>query len=251
MFTLLLASAAFAAAPDLTTTTTAPTGVYVYDTGRWTIGVANVGNRDAAGTTVTIQLPTTATSPTVHVMGTVGAKSAGCSQSGTKIVCSVGTLRKGRSTSVWFDLALPESAGTLTVSTTASTTTAESNTGNNGSSAVGLPDSYLVSYTTPATLLNNHCTGTNLTSYFECELYPSSISSHTSVLETDGSLSFPDYPDYGGTWAVVDEELSFTITSVAGVEAEFVGYGVSAGCWEGLTTFPGSTYVSPYEVCVQ
>ena len=33
--------------------------------------------------------------------------------------------------------------------------------------------------------------------------------------------------------------------------AEFDGYGVDGNCFEGKTTFPGSTYMSMYEVCLQ
>lgn len=249
VLTLLCPPAEAASSPDLTTSISAPTGVYVYDSGRWNVSVTNSGNRDAAGVVVTIQLPVTNTSPQVYVMGVVGAKSATCSTSGTKLVCNVGTVKRTKTSTVWFDITLPESAGTLDFSATASTTTAETNTGNNGSTAVASLLNYTVSPATPLTVNNRHCTGTNLESFYECELFPSSLSEHTSVLEADGTISFPDYPDYGGTWSVVGEELAFTITSALGVEAEFVGYGVSATCWEGLTTFPGSTYVSPYEVC--
>jgi hypothetical protein len=102
-------------------------------------------------------------------------------------------------------------------------------------------------------LHNEHCTGTSLASFYECTLYPSSISSHDITLESDGTISFDgDPPDYTGAWSSSpDDQLSFTYSYDGTVVAEFEGYGVSSSCFEGLTTFPGSSYVAPYEVCVQ
>lgn len=36
-----------------------------------------------------------------------------------------------------------------------------------------------------------------------------------------------------------------------GVVAQLEGFGTSPGCFEGITTFPGSSYLSPYEVCLR
>lgn len=251
MLALVLAVSTAHANADLTTSIATP-AAYVYASGRYTVTVANGGSRDAANVSVSIQLPRTNTSPTVHPMGTVGSMSSGCSRSGTVITCNVGSLRKGRSTSVWFDMTVPEVAATVTFSATASTTSTERSTTNNGSSAAATLSNYVVSFAAPATIDNRHCTGTNLTSFFECELYPSSISGFSAILEADGSVSIPDEPGYSGSWVVTGDELSIVyIDPIGDVAAEFVGYGVSAGCWEGLTTFPGSTYVSPYETCLR
>ncbi len=55
---------------------------------------------------------------------------------------------------------------------------------------------------------------------------------------------------YSGCWSTSGDTLTSEYTNGGLVEAEFVGRGVnSTNCWEGLTTFPGSTYVAPYEVC--
>ena len=252
MSLLLLASTAFAASqPDLTTSFTAPATPYVYQSARWQVKVSNGGTRDASSTVITIQLPKTNTSPGVYVMGTLGAKSASCTLSGTRLTCNVGTVRKATSTTVYFDIALPESTAAISFSATASTTTGESNTANNGSSATASLFNYSPSFVGTRDVLNRHCTGTSLTSFFECELFPSSISDHVATLNSDGSISIAGYPDYGGSWSVVGDELSFEYTELGTVVAEFVGYGVDANCWEGLTTFPGSIYVSPYEVCLQ
>lgn len=246
----LVAPALAASAPDLVTTVTAPSGAYVYASAQWLVKVKNAGNRDASGATLNIQLPETNTSPQVYVMGTVGSISSSCTQSGTDLNCTLGTIRKGKTSTVSFYIALPESSGTLDLVATASTS-GDSNPANNTASATASLVNYAPSFSGSTTVTNRHCTGTGLESFFECELFPSSISEHDAVFhdDVDQTVSFPDYPDYWGTWDVVGTELSFVIESAAGVEAEFVGYGVSSNCWEGITTFPSSSYVSPYEVC--
>lgn len=248
----LFASQAYAAAsPDLTTTIIAPTATpYVYASAQWQVRVNNIGTKDAANTVLTIQLPETNTSPSVYVMGTLGAKSSSCTRSGTHYTCTVGTVRKSSSTTVYFYITLPESAGTLDFSATASTTTPESNALNNGSSAVAAQLNYSPSFSGAHTMTNRHCTGTGLESFYECELFPSSISSHTATFNADGSISFTGMPDYGGSWSVSGSQLWFEYTELGSPIADFVGYGVDASCWEGITTFPASTYVSPYEVCL-
>jgi hypothetical protein len=250
LFALLsLSNSAEAAAPDLTTSITAPASATVYASAMWQATVTNAGNRDAASVTLTVQLPTTNTSPSVYVMGTLGAKSASCVQSGTKLNCAVGTVRKYKSTTVYFYLALPESEGTLDFSTTATTTTYEPVTGNNGNTAVASLLYYSPVVTGTMDVTNRHCTGTGLEAFFECECFPSSISSHDATFNSDGSISFSFDPNYGGSWSVVGTELWFEYTELGTVVATFQGSGVDSLCWEGLTTFPGSSYVSPYEVC--
>jgi hypothetical protein len=246
----LFASTAFAAAPDVSALIIPPTTATVYSADRWQVKVSNTGNRDAAGSQVVIQLPITNTSPGVHVMGTVGAKSSSCTASGTKLTCSLGTIRKGKSSTVYFDISLPESSGTLDFSATASTTTSGNPTGNDTDTEVASVTYYSPTTAGGVTVTNRHCTGTNLEAFFECELYPSSITDHLAVFNTDGSVSIPLDSGYGGTWSISGDELSFEYTYGTTIVAEFAGHGVDdTGCWEGLTTFPGSSYVSPYEVC--
>ncbi len=244
-------STAHAAAPDITTTFTAPTGQYVYTSAKWQVTAKNVGNKDAGTVTVTVQLPTTNTSPSVSVMGTLGATN--CTTSGTKLTCTTSSLKRTKTATWYFYMNLPESAGSIDFSATASTS-GETYTGNNASSAVASLSHYAPTFTPGATFLNRHCTGTNLESFFECELYPSSIASHETVLNGDGSVTFVGYTGYTGSWALSGSELSFDYAdaTTGAIEAEFVGYAVdNTGCWEGLTTFRGSIYVSPYEVCVE
>lgn len=246
----LIASNAFAANPDVAATITPPATNTVYSATRWYVTVSNTGNQDAAGSKVVIQLPTTNTSPQVYVMGTVSAKSSSCTASGTKLTCSLGTIKRNKTSTVYFDIALPESSGTLDFSATASTTTAGNPTGNDTDTEVAVMSYYSPTTAGGVTVTNRHCTGTSLEAFFECELFPSSISSHSAVFNTDGSVSIPADGSYSGSWSISGNELTFDYTQGSVVEAEFVGHGVDGtSCWEGLTTFPGSTYVAPYEVC--
>lgn len=247
------ASLALAASPkpDLTSSFTAPTATpYVYQSGAVKVNVKNVGTATAASASVVIQLPVTNTSPGVYTMGTVGTMTSGCTASGTKVTCALGSMAKNTTKSVTINITLPESIGTLDFSAHAATTTTESSTTNNDSSYVATLNNYVVPTTASMNVTNRHCTGTGLESFFECELFPSSISEHEAVFNSDGTVSIPGYPDYSGAWSVVGDELTFNYSYFGTIEAEFVGYGVdSTNCWEGETTFPGSPYNSMYEVC--
>lgn len=245
-----LSSTAFAAA-DLVTAIGGPSAQSVYSTGRFTFTVSNVGNQTANSATVTITLPTTATTPT-YLMGTVSGMSSGCSRTGAVVTCSLGAIRKGRSASVYVDMMLPFSVDPIDFAATASTSSAENSTANNGASHTAALDTYAVSFTGPRDVVNSHCTGTGLSAYYECTLFPSSLSEHDATFNADGSISLPYGAEYGGSWSQPDANtLVFTYTEYGVVVAEFEGQGVGGDCWEGLTTFPGSSYVSPYEVCLQ
>ncbi len=249
---LLTSSAAFAAV-NLTTSIAAPSGVHVYQTGTYNVTVTNNGSAQVNAVSLTITLPTTNTSPQVYVMGTLGAKSLSCLPSGTNLVCSLGNIKKTKSVTVFFNIAIPEAAETLEISATALPT---DSTPNNVATHVVNLLNYNVTTGPAGNVTNRHCTGTGLTSFFECEKFPSSIASHESVLLADNTITFPDQPDYWGDWTQVvpggsysPQYLAFNYYSIDGLEAEFEGWGVDGNCFEGLTTFPLSTYVSPYEVC--
>lgn len=251
---LLVAGPAFAApTADLRTTITGPAAVDVDQAGTYTVTVRNAGTKDASGVVVYVQLPETNTSPGVYVMGTVGTLPGGCARSGTLITCTVGTLRKSRSSAYAIPVAFPLADQDLVIDVDAWTSTTESSTSNNTSSLTADPLPVdVVDFTGAGDMTNAHCTGTGLTSYFECELYPSSISSHTVTFALDGSISIAGYPDYGGSWeSDAPDHLVFTYTELGSPVATFEGWGVDDGCFEGLTTFiPDNGYVSPYRVCV-
>lgn len=250
---LCVATPAFAAA-DVAVTVAAPSGKYVYETGRYTVTVKNIGNKSASNVTVSVTLPQTHTSPTVYVMGTVGAMKAGCTRSGRTITCPVGTVNRGVSTQVWFDLALPQNSVPLSIGAAVSTTSVENVGGaaNNSTTVTPALLNYPVVVGPTFVATNDHCTGTNLTSYFECTLFPSSIASHETVFNTGGTLSFVDAPaSYTGDWyQSSSSHLHFRYYEDNVLVAEFDGRGTTPDCFEGITTF-GSTYVSPYEVCFQ
>ena len=67
-----------------------------------------------------------------------------------------------------------------------------------------------------------------------------------------GAITIPIAgPDYAGTWRQpTPDSLVFQYTENGTPVANFVGYGVGGRCFEGVTTFPDSVYVSPYEVCL-
>ena len=248
LITLLTLSAH--ADADLSVSLTMPTGTAVYDEDTVWVDVSNVGNKNAQSVSLTIQLPQTNTSPTVSVMGDLGAYDGDCTQSGTTLDCSLGRLKRGESVSVYLDIALPQSAAALTFEAEATTTSAESNTANNIDDADAVLTYYDVPISGPAAVTNQHCTGVGLTAFYECTLSPSSISSHAAILESDGSITL-GYPGYTGSWSQSSADtLWFAYTYYGTVVATFSGEGVDGSCFEGLTTFPGSAYVSPYQVCL-
>jgi len=259
LFTLLLAAPAALAASDLTTTiTVSPSVSQVYSNATYTVRVTNIGNQNAGNCTVQISLPPTHTSPQVYVLGTLGSKSASCTQSGTKLNCNLGTINKnGSFKTVFFNIALPVNSTSLVVSATAATTSSENSTSNNTGTRTAVQSYFATTVNAqpcaPVTMVNRHCTGTGLTAWMECTFFPSAISEHDALFHDDGSLTIPEDASYTGQWAVTTtpsgNQLTFFYDDGGGVVANFTGWGADGACFEGLVTFPGSTSVSPYEVC--
>ncbi len=243
------AQAHAAPGPDLATSVTPPAPTLVKTTSRYTFVVANIGNKNATGASVSIALPPTHTSPQVYVLGVVRGYSAGCALSGTTLSCSLGTIYRNTSKSVWVDLDLQVSAAPLVFTATASAA-GDTNPGNNSASHTASVLYHTVTAPRLGIANNNHCTGTGLTAWYECTLFPSSISSHRAEFFANGTITFPDEPGYTGTWTSSGgNQLSFLYFDPSGTEvASFNGRGAGSNCFEGLTTF-GSSYVSPYEVC--
>lgn len=249
--TFLVSTPALAASADLDVSIPATAATHVYQSATYTVDVSNVGNRRAQNVSLTVTLPETNTSPTVHVMGELDNVDSRCALVGTELHCDLGKIRKNRSKSVSFDLELPEAAAPLEISASV-TASADSNPTNDA-------DTYaptLLHYSTVvqdgdyATV--NHCTGQGLVSFFECVLFPSSISSHDFTFNGNNTLTFSNAPaGYTGEWKQLSSDsLSMTYYFQGSPVAEFEGYGSSPGCFEGITTFPNSPYVSPYEVCI-
>lgn len=251
---VLAATPAFAATqPNLGVSLSAPTSVPVYDTGHYAVTVTNSGNRNAGNVVLTIQLPVTHTSPTVHVLGTLGARDGRCSLSGTRLICGLGTIaRFGGSTVVGFDLALPYSTAPLVIDAAVTTTTLpETNPGNNSLSYTATPATVPTSVAGPIAAVNQSCTGTGLTSFFECLLYPSSIQGFDSTLELDGSVTIPEAPDATGQWAFTSpDRLVISYSDQSGPIGTLDARSVGGGCFEGPMTFPTGNWVAIYEVCL-
>ncbi len=250
--TLITSSAMAASQADLVVTLAPPSGAHVFENGRYTVTVRNAGNRNASAVSLVIDLPATHTSPQVFVMGDLGARDSRCALSGTRLTCNLGTINRNTSKAVFFDIALPYSAAPLNFAFRASTTTVETNLTNNNLAHTAAPLTYPLSVTAPVNITNRHCTGTGLTAFFECELFPSSISSHSTIFNPDHTVTVLDDPiNYSGTWTQpTPDRLQVQYFELGTLVASFDGRGVDGRCFHGMTTFPGSTYVSAYEVCM-
>jgi len=250
--TCVLAAGPALAASDVRVVIPAPAAVHVYDDTQVGIVVSNIGNQSAAAVQLTVTLPATHTSPTKYVMGTLANVDPRCTKSGTKLTCTLGTIGKNKSTTVSFAIALPQAAEVLSISAAATTSSSENSLANNSASVTPSLINYSVAVQDGDLGHNSHCTGQGLTSYFECELFPSSLSAHDVVFHGDGTLTFVDAPpEYTGVWSQDSgDSLAFTYYEDGVPIAEFVGYGTNPGCFEGVTEFVGSPYVAPYEVCL-
>lgn len=226
---------------------------------QYTTRVKNIGNQPASNVTITVEFPLTNTSPTQHILGKLTSYSASAGTCGIvarKLVCNVGNIGNNQTRSVTFTFEFQVATNAPVFKTTASTqSTNEQNPSNNVrqfAPALAYPDNIV----SGGTYLVTTCTGTNLTSFYECELYPSSQQSFTMDLNPGGTLTIPNEPAYSGFWdqnsLPLNKTLHFTIDGPSGREAEFNGFAISGTCFEGITTFPQNTaYNSAYRVCAQ
>lgn len=227
---------------------------YVY-----TARVRNIGNQTAQSVVLTIDFPLTNTSPTRYILGKLSGvvpSSGTCSTANNKITCSLGNLSNNQTKQVSFTFEFQVATAPPIFTATASTgSTNEQNPGNN-SRAFAPALNYPTNIVTAGTYLVSSCTGIGLTSFYECEMAPSSIQSRLSLeFNLGGTLSVTDYPIYTGFWdqnTLSDKSLHFTITG-GNSDVDFNGFAVSQNCFKGITTFPGSTspYNSAYRVCRQ
>lgn len=227
---------------------------------QYTSRVQNIGNRTANGVIMTIEFPLTNTSPTRHILGKltgVQTPQGTCSVVSNKIVCNFGNIgaNQSRQVSFTFEFQVATTVPTITSSVT-TTSTNEVNPTNNLRSftpAIAYPDNVVGQ----GTFLVSSCTGTNLTSFYECELFPSSIQSVLSLeFNLGGTLGVTGYPTYTGFWdqnsLPLNKTLHFTIDGGTGTEVEFNGFASSGACFKGITTFPQNpNYNSAYRVCRQ
>lgn len=249
---------AFAApSADLQVQLTGPSTTAISTATTYTVTVKNLGPSTTNNIQALVELPLTNTSPTVYILGTVAGLDSRCSIVNKKISCALDSLKKGKTASFTYTYAAPVSTKTLTMTASVSSSLPDPVSGNNTSSFV--PNlTYPSRPLTSAVMDNSHCTGTNLTSYFECALFPSSISTHVATFNADNTITLTE-PGYAGTWSqnAAKTTLFFEYTQVSGsgssAIAQFNGFAINgSNCFDGLTTFiPATTYVSPYRVCVQ
>lgn len=253
LVTLAIPTADAARRADLETTVALPAAVDVDVADTVEVFVDNIGRRNAQNVTLIIALPETATSPTVHVLGDVSAIDSRCTAVDTELHCSLGRIRRGRGTSVTFDFAAPWASIDLEILADAETTSREDDLLNNedwDALAVEYVDTVI---TGPNGVLNRHCTGQGLQAFYECRLYPSSISGHDILLEDDGTITFaPGISGYTGTWwQDTDDHLHFEYESGGQTRLVFDGNGVGGRCFEGTSDFPGTGWNAGYEVCLK
>jgi uncharacterized repeat protein (TIGR01451 family) len=229
---LTVAPASAASSSDLAVTVTTPT-VAVDQSGVYSVAVSNIGGQSAQNVSVTIDLPKTATSPQVHLMGVLGAFDGRCRAAAP----------------ITFSLALPYATAPLAIDVDANSTSADPNSANDTRHVAVTPQTVPVSFTAPVTAHNRLCSGQNLTSFFECELYPSSLSGFDTVLAPGGAISVPSEPTVTGTWQHAGDRLTIQYVENGNVLGTFDGRGVSAKCFEGSMPFTSGS-VAMYEVCL-
>ena len=237
---------------DLQVQLQGPSSAFVRSPYIYTVNVKNTSGTTASGVNVTVEFPLTNTSPTVHILGNLSGIDSRCQLISNKLQCNLGSIMKNKAKSFTFNFAFPVSTKVLELKATGSTTSSEPNTANNMSAIVPAL-AYPSNQITSANVLVSLCTGRGLTSYFECELYPSSISQFTATLNVGGTMTLPE-PGYVGQWDqfTSTQQLHFIITDGNGFSAEFNGFAINSTCFEGITTFiPDNGYNSAYKVCVQ
>jgi uncharacterized repeat protein (TIGR01451 family) len=254
VFVLIAAAtgSALAGSPNLDVHMLGPSAVSPNSPYQYTASIRNTGNQTAQGVALTISLPETDTSPTKYILGTLSGVPTGCALANRKLICNIGALNSGNIPRTFsFNLSLPYSAKVLEIKASATTTSTNETTPANNSESRIPAFNYPSNPLTAASVLTTSCTGRGLTSFFECELFPSSQQSHIYTLNGDSSVVI--YGRNVGTWDQPSpSQLHFYMIN-GGTVIEYNGYATSATCFEGKTTFTPSPsgYMAMYKVCVQ
>ena len=258
-FVLVLIAAATASAsaapkPNLRVQLTGPATIAPYSPYQYTVTVKNIGNAPAANVKVVVDLPETDTSPQKFILGTLSGIGTGCTVVTRKLNCTTsGNLGNNQQRVYTFNLALPVSSKVLTLRATGSTTTANEQDALNNVASITPSFNYPAHPFAGGNVLISSCTGTNLSSFFECELFPSSQQHHIFTLHGDTSVEV--YGQFVGNWDQNNgtNRLHMLMNDGMGTIVDFDGYGSVGNCFEGKTTFtpnPGG-YMAIYKVCVQ
>jgi hypothetical protein len=237
---------------DLSVSLFAPVLEPVNSANIYTYRISNIGVKDATGSKIKITFPLTKTSPQRYLLGRLSQVDGRCSFSVDTLTCNLNLIRKNKFTDVSFAYSIPVSTTLVQMVAITSTNDQEMSLLNNRSEhqpALRYPSLAIAS---DASATNSHCTGQSLSAYFECELFPSSISSHGAVFHSNGSLSIPEAPDYVGAWQQsANDRLSFQYFDSNSLRIlNFEGFGSVPGCFDGITHFDENpAYVSAYRVC--
>lgn len=235
---------------DLSVTLAWPNSSDINTATVYTATVQNVSRTTAANVKLEITLPLTHTSPQVYILWEVSGLDSSCNVVSNKIVCRLGSMKRNISKNISFSYAIPVSTQSATIVASISSDTNDNNAGND-------TDSFSPNLVYPNRVItsglanNDHCTGTNLTSYYECIVSPSSTSSHDVTFLANGTIDLW-VPGYTGTWSqATPYQLHFEYFENAVKVAEFDGYAINGGnCFDGITNFfPASGYNSAYRVC--
>lgn len=221
--------------------------------------VRNIGNQTAQGVTLTVTFPLTNTSPSQFILGkltSVQTSGGTCSVVANKIQCSFGNLSQNQTRTVTFNFEFQVASTQPTMTTTVASSSLNEKDPYNNMLAFTPSLQYPDNVITAGNYMVTSCTGRGLTSFYECEQFPSSQQSFTAAFDLGGTIAIPQAPDYNGFWdqnsLPLNKTLHFTIMYGSVTEAEFNGFAVSSTCFEGLTVFPGNTtYNSAYRVCRQ
>jgi hypothetical protein len=203
---------------------------------------------------VIVDLPETDTSPTKYILGTVSGLGVGCQIATRKVQCMTpGNLGNNQQRVYTFNLALPVSSKVLTLRATGSTTTPNEVDPLNNTASMTPVFNYPANPLTSANVLISMCTGRNLSSFFECELYQSSQQHHIFTLNPDTTVEV--YGQIVGNWdqTAGTNRLHMLMNDGYGTVVEFEGYAANTTCFEGKTTFTPSPsgHMAIYRACVQ
>lgn len=257
VFLMIGATAVFAAPPqppNLRVLVSGPASAQVGSPYLYTVNVKNIGGSTASNVTVVVDLPETATSPNKYVLGNLSGIDSRCQLLARKLNCNLGSITKSGATQTkifTFNYSFPVTSQTIRIKATAATTTPnETDALNNIASHFPTP-AYATNQLTSANVLITSCTGRGLTSFFECELFPSSQQSHLFSLNPDMTVTYNG--DFVGNWDQFTSPQQLHLALSDGNSgADFVGFATNNTCFEGLTTFtPASIYNSAYKVCIQ
>ncbi|MBL8331091.1 MAG: hypothetical protein JNJ71_19800 [Rubrivivax sp.] len=241
---------------DLKVELGAPASVQINLPTTYSVTVTNLGGQTSDTITARVSFPLSNTSPQAFILGTVSGLDSRCSVVANGLTCSLAGLRKGWSTTFSYNYAAPVSTKPLQMSVSVSSATPDPVSSNNTASV--LPNLVYPARPVSASAMTTRlCTGTTLTSFFECARFPSSISSFGATLNADQTIALAE-PGYTGRWSQnaartsLRMEFYFDDGSGAVKVADFNGMAINgANCFHGLTQHLQSTgYVSPYEVCL-